>query len=461
MKINRNMSAVLTNKQLLRTENKLQTSMERLSSGFKINSAGDNPAGMAISNKMKEQIDALNQAESNANDGVSVLQIADGALNEVASILQRMRELSVEAAGDTKTFEDKQAIQDEINQLVEEVDRISSDTEYNTKKLLDGSSNNRVYANDIERISISENVPADKYGIIINSVATKAEETLSIPDAVAEDTSITINGVKVAFTTDMTRDDMINAIGEVAEEAGVAIENNEDGTVTVRTVDNGADTSLEISLEQSAADFSNAGNFTFDADSNIFISKSLGTDSEVSLGDGFGKNATVRTEGNRVFIRDNNGFKIDFRIKEDALDSTEVEIEVTDIGKMAIQVGANQYQEIYVDIPEVSASSLYLDTVNVVTSAGADKAITTLDEAIAQTSSVRSRIGASQNRLEYATRSLSETQEDMTAAYSRILDTDMAEEMTEYAQQNVLDQATISVLAQANDLPQQILSLLQ
>ena len=117
------MSAVTANTQLLRTENRLQASIAKLSSGYKINSAGDNPAGMAISNKMKAQIDALNQSNANANDGVSVLQIADGALNEVASILQRIRELSVQAGNDTNTYDDKESIQHEIDELKKEVDR--------------------------------------------------------------------------------------------------------------------------------------------------------------------------------------------------------------------------------------------------------------------------------------------------------------------------------------------------
>ena len=117
MHINRNMSAVITNNQLLRTENKLSASMERLSSGFKINHASDNPAGLAISNKMRAQINALDQAEANASDGISVLQIADGALNEVTSILQRMRDLSVQAAHGTNAYSDRQSIQDEIDEL--------------------------------------------------------------------------------------------------------------------------------------------------------------------------------------------------------------------------------------------------------------------------------------------------------------------------------------------------------
>ena len=162
MKINRNMSAVITNNQLLRSENKIAVSMERLSSGFKINHASDNPAGIAISNKMRAQIDALDRAESNASDAISVLQIADGALNEITSVLQRMRELSVQAANGTYEYEDRQSIQAEIDELKKEVDRISDDTEYNTKTLLDGSSDVRVYADSADRFYVSEAVTPNK-----------------------------------------------------------------------------------------------------------------------------------------------------------------------------------------------------------------------------------------------------------------------------------------------------------
>ena len=129
IQINRNMSAVIANNQLLGIEERLSASIERLSSGLKINRASDNPAGMAISNKMKAQIDALDKAEANAADAISVVQIADGALNEVSSILQRIRELSVQAANGINSFDDRRSMQDEVDELVKEVDRISSDTE--------------------------------------------------------------------------------------------------------------------------------------------------------------------------------------------------------------------------------------------------------------------------------------------------------------------------------------------
>ena len=140
--------------------------------------------------------------------------------------------------------------------------------------------------------------------------------------------------------------------------------------------------------------------------------------------------------------------------------SKNLQIDISDIGNMAIQIGANEGQEMKIKIPEVSTETLYLDTVDVTVKGGADKALSTLDDAIEFVTGVRSRIGAFQNRLEYAENSLAETSEDMTGAYSNIMDTDMATEMTEYASKNILDQAGISVLAQANDLPQQVLSLL-
>ena len=163
--------------------------MGRLSSGYKINKAGDNPAGMAISSKMKAQIDGLNQAEANSDDGQSVLRIADGALNEVSNMLQRIRELSVQAANGTNSYSDRQSIQDEIDQLTQEVDRISTDTEYNKKTLLDGSANTRVYvsgthkdttkfARSATRIDFSEEVLPGDYTITVDEVAKEATYTL-------------------------------------------------------------------------------------------------------------------------------------------------------------------------------------------------------------------------------------------------------------------------------------------
>lgn len=474
MKINRNMSAVMTNRQLMRTENKLAASMERLSSGLKINHAGDNPAGIAISNKMKAQIDALDQAEANANDGTSVLQIADGALNEVSSMLQRIRELSVQAANGTNSYSDRQSIQAEINQLVKEVDRISSDTEYNTKALLDGSSDVRCYADDVTRIAVSDSVKAGEYTFTIND-STFARKTL-IADASAklgtEEGSITINGVTFDVTADMTLEDIADNIRATVDEAGANLTMAAvPPTTTLGFEMNvlGSQGELEVVVSKNVAEKifgwatvadAEAQGFALADDGTGYIFQESGKNADLTLGAGFSRDATYTADGNKVKIIDNGGFTMEFLVNPD-LNGAITTLEVTEIGPMSIQIGANEHQNMDVRIPEISAESLYLDTVDVTIKGGPERALNTLDDAIARLNEVRSRIGAFQNRLEYATTSLGATEENMTSAYSTILDTDMAEEMTEYTQQNILDQATISVLSQANDLPQQVLSLLQ
>lgn len=482
MKINRNMSAVVANRQLLRTENKLSLSMGRLSSGYKINKAGDNPAGMAISSKMKAQIDGLNQAEANSDDGQSVLRIADGALNEVSNMLQRIRELSVQAANGTNSYSDRQSIQDEIDQLTQEVDRISTDTEYNKKTLLDGSANTRVYvsgthkdttkfARSATRIDFSEEVLPGDYTITVDEVAKEATYTLDMSNLINDPNfdggTVSINGVGIEYEKGMSADDVYKQLMSVADEIGCKFEKdpNTAGVYKITADNRGSKETLTIGMSEEMAKktgLSNAQGVVQNTDDKSYKLVASGTDAEIELKDGFGSTVITNVEGNRVKITDKGGFSMDFLLSDDiqATGATLV-FDVTDVGAMTIQIGANQYQNMDVHIPEVSSESLYLDTVNVAVNGGADKAISTMDAAIAKLSAVRSGIGAYTNRLEYASSSLAETQEDMTTAYSGLMDTDMASEMTEYTQQNILEQAAVSVLSQANDIPQQVLSLLQ
>jgi flagellin len=484
MRINENMSAVIANKQLLKTEKNLAASIERLSSGYKINKPGDNPAGMAISNKMKAQIDALDQAESNVSDAVSVMQIADGALNEVSSVLQRIRELAVQAANDTNSYEDKQSIQAEIDQLKEEVDRISTDTEYNQKSLLDGSSDTRVYAQPkaATRINVSDTVTTGDYMLNIESAGEQATADLSIDglfagdtlDAAYSDTSISLNGVSMTLTEGMTKESFLEGLRDTAEQAGCKLEWNAAQTsVSLTTTRYGSSASIGIEVSETLG--ATLGVTGMDGvtqnEQGDYVASVSGEDAKVTIptdkaAAGFTASATVYADGNRITVTDFNGFSIDFLLSADFNekadeDNGNFKLEVTDIGAMTIQTGGNQYQTMEISIPEVSADTLYLDTVDVTVSGGASRAIATADEAIARLSEVRSRIGAFQNRLEYAQKSLAESQEDMTSAYSGLLDTDMATEMVEYTQQNVLEQAATSVLSQANDIPQMVLSLLQ
>ena len=474
MQINRNMSAVIANNQLLGIEDRLSASIERLSSGLKINRASDNPAGMAISNKMKAQIDALDQAEANAADGVSVVQIADGALNEVSSILQRIRELSVQAANGINSFDDRKSMQDEVDELVKEVDRISTDTEYNTKKLLDGSSNVRVYGENGSRYQVSESVDAKVYSLNVESVATQA--TVGLAYEVPQESGIlTINGVSANINAGMSKESYLQTVRDTAAEAGCSVKISEDGSqMLVCSNYYGYDEEITVSMTEDLA--RSAGilahqDCEYIEDEKCYKVHTTGVDAVVKIptqleGSGFTTTTTVECNGNRVVVSDNDGFSIDFLLNEeykpiaDAADGN-FEIDITDIGSLTIQVGANEYQTMDVRIDEISAYTLYLDSVDIAIENGADRAMGTLDEAIAKVSAARSRIGAFQNRLEYAEKSLASSVENITAAYSGLLDTDMAEEMTEYTQQNILNQAAISVLSQANELPQQILSMLQ
>lgn len=480
MKINRNMSAVVANRQLLRTENKLSLSMGRLSSGYKINKAGDNPAGMAISSKMKAQIDGLNQAEANSDDGQSVLRIADGALNEVSNMLQRIRELSVQAANGTNSYSDRQSIQDEIDQLTQEVDRISTDTEYNKKTLLDGSANTRVYvsgthkdttkfARSATRIDFSEEVLPGDYTVEVKTPAKQATYQLDmsglINDPNFDGGTVSINGVGIEYEKGMSADDVYKQLMSVADEIGCKIEKdpNNAGVYNITADNKGSKETLTILMSDEMAHKTGLDQqgAVQNADDKSYKLVASGTDAEIELKDGFGSTVITNVEGNRVKITDKGGFSMDFLLSDDVQNGDTLKFDVTDVGAMTIQIGANQYQNMDVHIPEVSSESLYLDTVNVAVNGGADKAISTMDAAIAKLSAVRSGIGAYTNRLEYASSSLAETQEDMTTAYSGLMDTDMASEMTEYTQQNILEQAAVSVLSQANDIPQQVLSLLQ
>lgn len=495
MKINYNVSAGIANKHLLGIENNLSKSMERLSSGLKINRAKDNPAGMAISNKMQAQINGLNRASSNASDGISVIQIADGALTETTSILQRMRELSVQAASDgTMSPEDKKAIQDEIDSLKEEIDRISKDTEYNSKPLLDGTLDTRVYTNNASRVQISDFVNPGTYSLKIEQAAKQAGPVTTdgvdynSNTAVGQSGTMTINGAKVEIDATDTYAEAYEKIRNAAE-TGEAIAQRDEttGAVAFTSEAYGKESILKITFDnENLGDrmgFTASGDYDLieDSENGVYvygkkdganILSPAGSDPVLSADrddwEGFSSSATVSFNGNKITVSDVGGFSISFLAEEGyqsnatapAVDG-KIEFEVTDIGTMTLHIGANKDQNMEVRIPEVSSKSLYVDDVDVTTVNGAGRAITSFDKAIAQVSSVRSKLGAYENRLEHSTGSLDTFEENMTGAVSRLTDVDMAEEMTNYTHMNVLNQAAISVLTQANDLPQQVLQILQ
>ena len=470
MKVNHNMSAVVTNAQLLKTENSLAASMERLSSGFKINHAKDDPSGIAITNKMQAQIDGLSKASEGSSNGISVLQIADSALGEITNILQRMRELSVQAVTDTNQLDERSAIQEEIKSLAAEVDRISKDTEYNAKKLLNGSADTRVYADGVSRISISDQVITGTYELSITSAATQTSVLSRTQNGTIPEGTIEINGVVVEINAGEDADTVFKKLRECADIADVKL------FVTDGTRAQYPDTNVYTEVDKAFAygdriafvsnQYGYTSNVEITCDNpaleqflGLGTAPTAGQDAEITTGlNSPFSSPTITTDGNRIHVSDKGGFEMDFLVE--AGKTGKVALEVTDIGRITVQTGANAYQMVQVRIPEVSAQMLYLDEIDVRRVNG-DKAIPILDEAIATVSSVRSGVGAYQNRLETIVESLDASNEDMTQAISRIGDTDMAKEMTEYTKYSVLQQAATSVLAQANDIPQTVLQLLQ
>ena len=496
MKVNQNISAVISNAQLHRTENALTASIEKLSSGYKINKAKDSPAGMAISNKMRAQIKALDQSGKNAADGTSVMQTADGALNETHAMLQRMRELAVQSATDTMGTEDREACQKEIEALQAEIDRIATDTEFNGQALLDGSQdfrifpsvNNELAGTYIRNFQTSDNVSAENYKFDITQLPEQAKYT-NLTVAAGQEGVVELNDCSVEILKTDTQDEIYEKLKQLGELAGVTVTKNGANAYDLVTVDYGKSAKIEGTVFGKEIQDPATGKTPEGKDAGITLIRDTDTKKDangndvldpdtqqpVPYGEGFSSTATCLTDGTKVMIRDLNGFEMIFEIDpekdtqnvmKDAIQNganhkATIDLEMTNIGSMTLQVGAHENQVIDLRIPSVTCEALYIDDLNVVRKGGADKAIAALDDAIAQVSAVRSRIGAYQNRLDYAVSSLDGTVENMEAAISRIMDTDMAEEMSTYSNMNVLDQAGISVLTQANDMPQQILQLLQ
>lgn len=479
MKINNNISAVITNKQLLGTESNLSASMERLSSGLKLNHASDNPAGMAISNKMKAQIRGLDQASRNSSDGTSVIQTVDGALGEVTDMLQRMRELAVQAENGVNSQKEKEACQLEIASLRDEVDRISQTTEFNTKSLLDGSLDARVYTDKenrdyVSRIYVSDQVAEGTYSLAVEKAATNAafDTGVKIDDLVGKNGILSINGYTVSIDDKMTKDQIYTALRDGAE-IGECTISKIDEPLSFKSTAYGSHAQITLLQQSNDGDIFGAGVPNTAADPKAEAVVAMGKNAEITLDadSAFDARATVSYEGNKVNITNTDGFQMSFLLEAGfekgfttaagTVSAGVINLEVTDIGIMDLQIGANEGQTMQVRIPATDVESLYLDDIDVTTIHGATKAMDRLDDAISKISQIRSQIGAYENRLDYTVTSLDETQENMTAALSRIEDVDMAEEMTEYTKYNVLQQAGTSVLAQANELPTQALQLLK
>ena len=538
MRINNNMSAVITNNQLLGTESSLADVMEKLSSGFSINHASDSPSGIAIAGKMQAQIEGLDQASTNGSDGISVLQTAEGALNEVTDMIQRMRELSVQAANGTNSLSDRKSIQKEIDSLLEEIDRVAETTEFNNINLLNGHLDNRTYAEHATRTQTSVAVPAGLYQIDIHAAATRTTSgpaafaagsvvhtvtnsyansettttvnkvsattlkdyidgqtwTSSVTDSSSGATlsetegtglgmsgSVVINGHGIDLIQGMSGEGVFEMLRDACEVAGAILKTSSDGSgFSIDSLKYGSNSNLTVQF--SSKDFASVLGFDPDSledDGTISISDTnKGKDADITLykvGDGsgvrslYGSTATYHSDGNHITVTDVGGFEMSFLLEAGFDETTDtadtdkgrIAFNVTDIGSMTLHVGANKNQNMEVRIASVTTEYMYIDDLNVTRIHGADEALESLDIALSYVTSVRSQLGAYENRLDHTTKSLDATQENMTSAISRVEDADMATTMVEYTKLNVLEQAGTSALAQANELPQLALQLLQ
>ena len=366
MRINFNTAAVIANKNLNQNDDLLSRSLRRLSSGLKVNEAQDNPAGMAIGHRMNSQVRGLGVGSNNTNDGISVVETADGALSEISSIIQRMSELATQAGTDTKTDDDRAIIDKEIQQLKQEITRISEQTEFNGQPLLNGNFDLKGYTDDknVKVQYYNADVPAGQYQLDVTAIYTQ-----------------------------------LQSVGEVDVTAG-GFENRD----------------VKASLSES---------------------------------------------GETIRLRGLSGFEMDIAIDPDNLPAAAVNLDITGIGAMKIQTGANEGQELAIQIPTVSLKTMDIVNTNVLTMDDAQTAISSIKSSLNYINEVRSKLGAYQNRLEHNLESTAVSEENMTGAYSRIMDVDMAEEMTEYTTYQVLTQAGTSMLAQANERPSMVLQLLQ
>ncbi|WP_227935026.1 flagellin N-terminal helical domain-containing protein [Alkalihalobacillus deserti] len=473
MKINNNIQALNAYRNL--NANQFQTSknLEKLSSGLRINRAADDAAGLAISEKMRSQIRGLKQAERNSMDGISLMQTAEGALQEVHAMLQRMRELTVQGANDTNTEYDREQIQKEIDQLKLEIDSVSEKTEFNTRTLLNGSS---AVLTTFKDANTTNTANLTEFPMVMNPALKSGDYRLDItgtgatPTVVEEVVRITQPAAGIGEAADVVFDDPseANALGEYT----INIRNFNDGGASIevigpngipidkKAVAVGGTSPKQVigGLEIDVSKITGAGtvkvSMEMKAEFSVFYKED---DPSASYEKGeFDKEITTR---NGVIRHGGLEFKFDSSIKvSDATNKTEFALINN---ALAFQIGPNTNQNVMIDIPQLDTVRLGIEKIDVTTQVGANEAIFTLDKAINILSDVRAKLGATQNRMEHTINNLQVTHENLTASESRIRDADMALEMTEFTRNNILNQSATAMLAQANQLPQGVLQLLQ
>lgn len=437
MVIQHNMAAMNSGRQLGITEKKLSKSTERLSSGYRINRAADDAAGLAISEKMRGQIRGLSQASTNGEDAISLVQTAEGALQESQNVIHRMRELAVQAANDTNTDDDREQIQKEINQLTNEVDRIATTTEFNTMKLLDGSKKGPQMQED--------GITGIEGSFQLGNVSLENPETSEAKLCAIDDV------IRFTIQADISDADELHLYEAISDGAKITFESLQ-----------GSQWTNEISMEE------NADN---ENDLDIIFPSGAYPEGEVVASDAGSEPLTFT-------IKDYKSLKAGDTITITMQKAKEPRPSLEDANLLRFQIGANSGQEMTLGIDSMKAAALGIvqtsdstsDTedaglkgvaLEVTSQAKASLAIEAYDNALTKISTTRAKLGAVQNRLEHTIANLDTSAENLQASESRIRDVDMADEMVSYSKDNILQQAGTSMLSNANSSTQTVLQLIQ
>lgn len=487
MIINHNIAALNTYRQLTSVNTASSRSLEKLSSGLRINRAGDDAAGLAISEKMRGQIRGLEQAVRNAQDAISLIQTAEGALNETHSILQRMRELAVQAANDAATSADRAAIQKEVDELAKEITRISNTSEFNTKNLLAGGFNSTFHigANAGQNISLSIGaMDAKTLGVAADSITTSFTGSNTGITSLSDQgygftaTSYQITTTKTAASAGTVSQSNTNGGAGTADVTNWTGSANTTWTVRIDSVDAGTGKVLTASYSTDGTTYINAtvdtsgGNTVVTLTDGAKLTIATDTDNAVNdtytftgtaatgtiqLKDGAGNNigsaVTVNYSSTSAVIGDvatGNSVRVNFSFASLSAGTDTVTQSVT--ASTAATVAADG---------TVTTLAVAQKGINVSTQTNASNAITTINNAIQTVSSERAKLGAFQNRLEHTINNLGTASENLSAAESRIRDVDMAKEIMEFTKNSIIAQAATAMLAQANQVPQQVLQLLR
>jgi flagellin len=415
MIINHNIAALNTYRQLGSANNGMQNSMEKLSSGLRINKAGDDAAGLAISEKMRGQIRGLDQAQRNAQDGISMIQTAEGALNETHSILQRMRELATQASNDTNTDTDRDEIQKEMNQLTSEINRIGNTTEFNTQTLMNGdktiSSTTTGVTQGVFTLSgLASSLTYTIDGQTISGLSGAAANASDVASAINNNTSLAAKYTAAATGSNVKLTQVTGTESSSAVTVGTNL------TVTTGTTGSSGTTVT-------------SGGITF------------------QIGANGGQSMTVEMNDMRSFSTGTNGLNI-------ATTETGATSVTADSGKVA-------YYTTGLNVTDGTNNTDKYKALDVSTHDKATAAIDVINDAIQSVSAERSKMGAYQNRLDHTINNLGTSSENLTAAESRIRDVDMAKEMMNQTKESILAQASQAMLAKANQNPQGVLQLLR